>query len=133
MLMKHAQTILLNIDCTPISRFRICYSSANTQTEPPPGTEGTPLTRRWIVPFIPFASPPQPESTTRYCLPSTRYVVTGASMPLLVGNSQSTLPSFASNARTLRSLVPPLITSPPAVASIPPQLGDFSKSCVQTF
>jgi hypothetical protein len=25
------------------------YSSANTQTEPPSGTERTPLTARWIV------------------------------------------------------------------------------------
>jgi len=57
----------------------------------------------------------------------------GASTPLLVGDSRSTLPFVASNARTIRSLVPPLTTSPPAVLSIAPQFGDFANLCVHTF
>src|SRR6266508_2413435 len=53
-------------------------------------------------------------------------------MPELVGNSQTTAPLDASNARNLRSLVPPLKTTPPPVASIGPQLVDVVNVWVQT-
>src|SRR5271170_4484147 len=54
-------------------------------------------------------------------------------MPEFVGNSQSSSPVVASKACNIRSFVPPLNTSPPAVASIEPQLGDFAYLCVHTF
>ena len=75
---------------------------------------------------MPRESPPQPDSTATYCLPSTLNVVGGARMPELVGNSHSSFPVAASNAWNLRSLVPPLKTTPPAVTSMPPQFGDLS-------
>ena len=53
-------------------------------------------------------------------------------MPELVGNSHNTAPLDASNARNIRSLVPPLKTSPPPVASIGPQFADAAKLCVHT-
>ena len=43
-----------------------------------------------------------------------------------VGNSHSSLPVAASKAWKRRSLVPPVKTSPPAVASIGPQFGDIA-------
>src|SRR5436305_1472118 len=60
-----------------------------------------------------------------YCLPSTANDVGGARIPEFVGNSHSSFPVEASKAWSLRSLVPPLKTSPPPVASIEPQVGLF--------
>src|SRR5215831_16387340 len=70
---------------------------------------------------MPRESPPHPEWTAMYCFPSTKNEVGGAKIPDVVGNSQSSLPVNASNAWIFRSLVPPLNTSPPAVASMAPQ------------
>ena len=53
-------------------------------------------------------------------------------MPEFVGNSHSSLPFDASKAWNMRSLVPPLKTTPPPVASIGPQFGEFAYVCVQT-
>src|SRR5262249_11128058 len=44
----------------------------------------------------------------------------------------SSLPLAASKAWNIRSLVPPLNTRPPPVASIGPQFGDRGYSCVHT-
>src|SRR5687768_13267217 len=52
--------------------------------------------------------------------------------PELVTNSHVIVPVAASNARNLRSFVPPLNTRPPPVASIGPQLADVAKVWVQT-
>jgi hypothetical protein len=52
--------------------------------------------------------------------------------PELVGNSHTTLPLVASKARNIRSLVPPLNTRPPPVASVGPQFADFANVWVQT-
>ena len=51
-------------------------------------------------------------------------LVGGARMPELVGNSHKSLPVAASNAWIFRSLVPPLNTKPPLVASMAPQFSD---------
>src|SRR4029450_9202040 len=101
---------------------------------PPPGPPGNPPgNSRLSVACLPRESPPQPDSTATYCLPSTLNVVGGARMPEFVGNSQSSFPVDASNAWNLRSAVPPLKTMPPALTSMPPQFGDLSYTCVQTF
>src|SRR2546422_9005581 len=98
------------------------HFTANTQMAPPCGTSGNspgrPLLR---TPCIPLASTPQPDCTAMYCFPSTMNDDGWPVMPELVGNSHSSLPFFASNAWNMRSLVPPLKTSPPPVASIGPQ------------
>src|SRR6266404_890463 len=110
-----------------VAQFTERYSSANTQTDPPSGTSGySPGKTRLRFACIALESPPQPECTAMYCLPSIENDVGGARIPELVGNSQSSLPVDASNAWMLRSLVPPLNTSPPAVASIEPQFGLFA-------
>ena len=70
------------------------------------------------------ASTPQPDCTAMYCLPSTAKDTGTPVTPELVGNSQSSLPVLASNARNMRSLVPPENTRPPPVASIGPQFCD---------
>ena len=54
-------------------------------------------------------------------------------MPELVGNSHSTSPLDASNARNIRSFVPPLNTSPPPVVKMGPQFGDFAKMMAPDF
>ena len=53
-------------------------------------------------------------------------------MPEPVCASQSSFPDAASKAWILRSLVPPVNTRPPPVASIEPQFGVFWYSCTQT-
>src|SRR6266700_597596 len=74
------------------------YSSANTQTDPPSGTSGySPGKTRLRLACMPLESPPQPECTAMYCLPSIENDVGGARIPELVGNSQSSLPVDASN------------------------------------
>src|SRR5688572_6048131 len=78
------------------------------------------------------ASMPHPDCTAMYCLPPTLNDVGCPMIPELVVHSHNTLPLAASNARNLRSLVPPLNTRPPPVASIGPQLADEGKLCVQT-
>src|SRR4029453_8513522 len=77
------------------------------------------------------ASMPHPESTAMYCLPSIENDVGWPVMPELVGNSHNSFPDVASNAWNLRSLVPPLNTSPPPVASIGPQFAEAPYVCVQ--
>ena len=47
---------------------------------------------------MPRESPPQPDSTATYCLPSIVNDVGGATIPELVGNSHSSFPVAASNA-----------------------------------
>ena len=90
-----------------------------------------PGNRRPIAPFMPRASPPQPESTATYCLPSTMNVVGGATMPELVTASHSSLPVVASNAWNLgRGAAGE--HEPAAVVSIEPQFGDFAYVCVHT-
>src|SRR5688572_26004002 len=81
---------------------------------------------------MPRASTPHPDCTAMYCRPSTMKDVGCPLMPELVGNSHNTFPFDESNARNKRSLVPPLNTSPPPVASMGPQFGDFANRCVHT-
>src|SRR5207249_7321245 len=69
-------------------------------------------------------STPQPDWTAMYCLPSTWNDTGTAATPDPVGNSQRILPVLASNARNMRSLVPPANNTPPPVASTGPQLND---------
>src|SRR5205085_418891 len=108
--------------------------TANTHTAPPSGTSGySPGKNRFRLLFTPRASTPHPDCTAIYCVPSTENDVGVPSTPELVGNSHRTFPVAASNARNFRSLVPPLNTSPPLVASIGPQLTDFGNMWVQTF
>src|SRR6185369_13184974 len=54
-------------------------------------------------------------------------------MPELVVCSHSSLPFFASNARNLRSLVPPTKTRSPAVANTDANNCERGKSCCHTF
>src|SRR5215467_8746088 len=102
------------------------YWIANTYTAPPVGTGGcSPGTKLLTAAVAPCTSPPHPDSTARYCLPSIRNVVGGARTPELRGSdSHNNFPVPASKAWIFRSDVPPLITRPPAVASIEPQFGD---------
>src|SRR6185503_10821986 len=100
----------------------INYGSANTQIPPPLGGSGIlPGNRRPNPPFIPATSPAHPDSTARYCLPSTVNVLGGATIPELVSASHSSFPVAASKACTFLSLVPPVNTRLPAVVSIEPQ------------
>src|SRR5205814_4033473 len=102
------------------------YSTEKTPTAPPSGPSGySPGNSRLSVASSPRESPPHPESTAMYCLPSMENEVGGARIPEFVGNSQSSFPVDASNAWILRSLVPPLNTTPPPVTSIDPQFGLF--------
>ena len=110
-------------------------SSANTQIDPPSGTAvsvpaGSP---RVIVPCIPRASMPKPDTTAMYCFPSTENDVGCPRTPEFVGNSHNTLPLLASKARNFRSFVPPLKTRSPAVASIGPHVAEVAKVWVHTF
>src|SRR5204863_9523983 len=115
------------------SRFRSQFFTAKTQIAPPSGTSGySPGYSAFNRALTPRASTPQPDCTATYCVPPTANVVGVPRTPELVGNSHSTFPFFASYARNNRSLVPPLNTSPPLVASIGPQLIDFGNVCVQT-
>src|SRR5215831_7642725 len=68
-----------------------------------------------------------------YCLPSTENDVGWLVIPEFVGNCHSSLPVLASKAWKYRSFVPPLNTSPPAVASIGPQFIEVGYMCVHTF
>src|ERR1700682_1392371 len=81
---------------------------------------------------MPWESTPQPDCTATYCVPSIMNDVGWPMMPGLVGNSHASLPVEASNAWNLRSLVPPVNTNPPPVASIGPQLGDVGYWWVHT-
>src|SRR5439155_5527732 len=81
---------------------------------------------------MPLESPPHPDTTATYCFPSTVNDDGGARIPEFVGNSQRSLPVDASNAWNFRSLVPPVKTRPPAVASIEPQFDDWSYACIHT-
>src|SRR6185436_623221 len=109
------------------------YGNANTQIPPPLGGSGyLPGNNRFKPPFMPATSPAHPVSTATYCLPSTVKVLGGATIPELVSASHSNFPVAASNAWSLRSLVPPVKTRPPAVASIEPQFGLVAYSCVHT-
>src|SRR5580692_6582088 len=109
------------------------HSTPNTQIAPPSGTSGKlpgeAALRRLCMPC---ASTPQPDCTAMYCLPPTMNDDGWPVIPELVGNSHRSLPLDASNAWNLRSLVPPLNTSPPPVASIGPQFWDPAYGWVHT-
>src|SRR6185436_4344795 len=108
-------------DC--LTRRTCPHFTAKTQTAPPSGTSGySPGTSRLMRPCIARASMPHPDCTATYCLPSIANEVGWPMIPELVGNSHSTAPLVASNARNMRSPVPPLNTSPPPVVRIGPQL-----------
>ena len=77
--------------------------------------------RSLIRPCWNAGSTPQPDCTAMYWTPSTSNEEGGAMMPELVLNCQSCSPVRASNARKMRSLVPPLNTRPPPVVSTEPQ------------
>src|SRR5882762_5122993 len=101
------------------------YGTANTQIAPPSGTSGyAPRVSVFSRLCMPRESMPQPDCTAMYCLPSMVYDAGGPMMPELVGNSHTRAPVAASNACSLRSLVPPLNTRPPPVASMDPQFAD---------
>src|SRR5882762_8536204 len=101
------------------------HFTANTQTAPPCGTSGYwPGKIRFMRVCIFAGSTPQPDCTAIYCLPSTWNDTGTAATPEAVGNSHSTLPVLASNARNMRSLVPPANSNPPPVARTGPQLND---------
>src|SRR6267378_848439 len=109
------------------------HFTANTQTAPPCGTSGYwPGKIRFMRVCIFAGSTPQPDCTAIYCLPSTWNDTGTAATPEPVGNSHRTLPVLASNARNMRSLVPPANSNPPPVASTGPQLND-GKLVVHTF
>jgi hypothetical protein len=60
------------------------YSMVKTHTAPPEGTVGTSFgKKRAPCVVMPRASPSHPDSTARYCVPSTVNVVGGARMPEL--------------------------------------------------
>ena len=65
--------------------------------------------------------PRQPDCTAMYCTPSTANALGMPVTPELVFHSQSASPFLASNARNIRSLVPPMKTRPPPVVSTGPQ------------
>src|SRR5215831_4363512 len=113
--------------------LRVHSDKPNTQITPPSGTSFFQPVRLLINPCWNAGSTPQPDTTATYCLPSIANDEGGAVMPELVPISHSTLPSFASNARNLRSLVPPANTRPPPVASIGPHIIDSAKVWSQTF
>ena len=75
---------------------------------------------------------PKPDCTATYCRPSIENDIGTPMMPEFVGVSQSIFPLFASNARNIRSFVPPENTSPPPVVRIGPQFADFANVCVHT-
>ena len=80
------------------------YLTANTQTAPPSGTSGNlPGDIRFKRDCIVRESIPQPDCTATYCLPSTMNDDGWPMMPELVGNSHSSAPLDASNARNRRS------------------------------
>src|SRR5262249_39227415 len=107
------------------------HFTANTQTAPPSGTSGYfPGIRLFNCVCMPEESPPIPERTAPYCLPSSTSVAGWPITPELVGYSQSSVPVDASSAWNLRSFVPPVNTSPPPVASIGPQFCEFAYACV---
>src|ERR1700680_3347608 len=109
------------------------YFTANTQIAPPSGTSGyLPGTSTFSRACIPRASTPQPDCTAMYCLPATMNDTGCPVMPELVGNSHTSFPVDASKAWNMRSLVPPLNTRPPAVASIGPQFCESAYLCVHT-
>src|SRR5262245_64710562 len=105
----------------------------NTQITPPSGTSFFQPVRLLIKPCWNAGSTPQPETTATYCLPSTANDDGGAVMPEFVPISHNTLPDFASNARNLRSLVPPAKIRPPPVVSSGPHIIDSAKVWFQTF
>src|ERR1700730_10479432 len=108
-------------------RLNGAHSTPNTQIAPPSGTSGKfPGDAALRTLCMTRASTPQPACTAMYCLPPTVNDDGGPVMPELVGNSHSSLPLDASNAWNLRSLVPPVKTSPPPVASIGPQFEDMA-------
>src|SRR5437016_13611192 len=103
------------------------YLTANTHTAPPCGTSGnSPGRARFSTPCIPTGSTPQPDCTAMYCLPSSMNDVGWLVMPELVGNCHKSFPVLASNAWNKRSLVPPVNTRPPPVASIGPQFMELA-------
>src|SRR5262245_60218554 len=113
---------------------RLGYLTANTHTAPPCGTSGnSPGRPRLRTPCTPAGSTPHPDCTAMYCFPSIAKDVGWLVIPELVGNCQSSFPDFASNAWKYLSLVPPLKTRPPAVASIGPQFIELEYMCVHTF
>ena len=76
-----------------VSVSAVITSPRTPRSTPPSGTSGyCPGNSRIECACIPRESLPQPESTATYCLPSTMNVVGGATMPVLVGYSQSSLP-----------------------------------------
>src|SRR4029077_19433813 len=89
------------------------YLTANTHTAPPSGTSAySPGTNALSRACIERESIPNPDCTAMYCVPSTMKDEGDAMMPEFVGNSHSTSPFVALNARNLRSFVPPLNTNP---------------------
>src|SRR4029450_4677872 len=114
------------LDAVSYQLSAITSSTPNIHTAPPSGTSGySPGNNRLRAACMPRESPPQPVSTGTYCLPLTGNDGGGPTIPELVGNSHSSFPVVASNAWNLRSLVPPVKTSPPPVTSIEPQFGDL--------
>src|SRR5207245_11387538 len=95
--------------------------SANTHTTPPWGTSVLVPRKVSSRACIRWASMPQPDCTATYCTPSTANELGTPVIPEFVLYSQSGVPVLASNARKLRSLVPPRKTSPPPVVRIGPQ------------
>ena len=75
---------------------------------------------------------PQPDCTAICCVPSIMNDDGWPDDARLRLVCHSTSPVVASKARNMRSLVPPLKTSPPPVASTGPQFVEFAKVCVQT-
>src|SRR5258708_37999019 len=69
-------------------------------------------------------STPQPDCTAMYCLPSTWNDTGTAATPEMVEASHSVLPFLASEARNIRSLVPPANSTSPPVASTGPHMKD---------
>jgi len=99
--------------------------TANTQTAPPCGTSGYwPGKIRSCAVCIFAGSTPQPDCTAIYCcaVDLERYWHRGNARA--VGNSHSTLPVLASNARNMQVVVPPANSKPPPVAEDRTQLND---------
>src|SRR5205809_5632390 len=123
---------MFNVQCSMFNCHFVM--TANTHTAPPCGTSGNSPGRPLFKTFcIPTGSTPHPDCTAMYCLPSIANDVGWLVMPELVGNCQRSFPVFASNAWKYRSLVPPLNTNPPDVASIGPQFSESRYMWVQTF
>src|SRR4051812_8035427 len=107
--------------------------NANTHTVPPSGTSGnSPGRMAFSRVCIARASMPHPDCTATYWRPFRLNDDGWPMTPELVGYSHRTCPVRASNARNMRSDVPPPKTSPPPVASNGPQFADLANGWVHT-